>query len=283
MNLKYHRYGKAKVRVLKNLKRDSLHSIKELEVQVSLAGDFASSYSAGDNRLVVATDTMKNTVNVLAFEKLEEQTELFALDLAQHFLEKYPQVSEVTIETGERVWQRLKGDGRPSATNFLAPQKYTPVCEVYATKNNTRLTSGVRDLVILKSAGSSFADFHRDEFTTLPETQDRILATRMASKWTFAAAPADYNKTNEDILNAMLECFVANDSPSVQKTMYDMGSAGLNRCPEISEVNLVMPNLHCLLIDLKPFGQTNANTLFVPTDAPHGLIEATIERGTAAP
>jgi urate oxidase len=278
MNLTYHRYGKAKIRVLKKLQRDSLHAIKELDVQVSLAGDFESSYSAGDNRLVVATDTMKNTVNVLALEKLEEQTERFALDLAQHFLEKYPHVTEVTIETSERVWQRLKADGKPSPTNFLAPQKYTPLCEVHATRANTRLTSGVQDLVILKSAGSGFADFHRDEFTTLPETQDRILATRMASKWTYAVAPADYNQTNEDLLDAMLECFVTNDSPSIQKTMYDMGLAALNRCPEISDVNLVMPNLHCLLIDLKPFGRTNPNTLFVPTDAPHGLIEATIER-----
>jgi len=200
------------------------------------------------------------------------------LDLAQHFLEKYPHVREVTIETSERVWQRLKADGEPSPTNFLAPQKYTPICEVHASRANTRLTSGVQDLVILKSAGSAFTDFHRDEFTTLPETQDRILATRMASKWTFAIAPADYNQTNEDILNAMLDCFVANDSPSVQKTMYDMGLAALNRCPEISDVNLVMSNLHCLLIDLKPFGQINPNTLFVPTEAPHGLIEATIER-----
>jgi urate oxidase len=278
MNLTYHRYGKANVRVLKKLKRDSLHTIKELDVQVLLAGDFESSYSAGDNRLVVATDTMKNTINVLALEKLEEQTERFVSDLAQHFLEKYPHVSEVTIETSERVWQRLKADGKPSPTNFLAPQKYTPTCEVHATRADKRLISGVQDLVILKSAGSAFADFHRDEFTTLPETQDRILATRMASKWTFAIAPADYSQTNEDILDAMLECFVANDSPSVQKTMYDMGLAALNRCPEISDVNLVMPNLHCLLIDLKPFGQTNPNTLFVPTDAPHGLIEATIAR-----
>jgi urate oxidase len=278
MNLKYHRYGKAKVRLLKNLKRDSVHTIKELDVQVSLAGDFERSYSAGDNRLVVATDTMKNTVNVLAFEKLEEQTELFALDLARHFLEKYAQVSEVTIETSERVWQRLQADGKPSLTNFLAPQKHTPTCEVRATRADTRLASGVKDLVVLKSAGSAFADFHRDEFTTLPETHDRILATRMASKWTFAIQPADYNQTNEDILSAMLEGFVANDSPSVQKTMYDMGLAALNRCPEISDVNLVMPNLHCLLIDLKPFGRTNPNTLFVPTDAPHGLIEATIAR-----
>jgi urate oxidase len=279
MNLKYHRYGKAEVRVLKKLERKGLHLLKELEVQVLLAGDFESSYSSGDNRLVVATDTMKNTVNVLAFEKLEEQTELFALSLSAHFLEKYPHVSTVTIETSERVWQRLRAGGQPSPTNFLAPQKFTPICEVHATRTQTRLTSGIRDLIIMKTAGSSFAEFHRDEFTTLPETQDRILATSMASRWTFAATPSDYNQTNADILDAMLDGFVANDSPSVQKTMYDMGVAALNCCPEISEVNLVMPNLHYLLIDLKPFGRANPNTLFVPTDAPHGLIEATIERG----
>jgi len=279
MNLKYHRYGKAEVRVLKKLKRDGLHIIKELEVQLLLAGDFESSYSSGDNRLVVATDTIKNTVNVLAFEKLEEQTELFALSVSEHFLEKYPHVSTVTIETSERVWQRLRADGQPSPANFLAPQKFTPICEVHATRTQTRLTSGIRDLIIMKTAGSAFAEFHRDEFTSLPETQDRILATSMASKWTFAVTPSDYNKINADILDAMLDCFVANDSPSVQKTMYDMGVAALNRCPEISEVNLVMPNLHCLLIDLKPFGRVNPNTLFVPTDTPHGLIEATIERG----
>jgi urate oxidase len=279
MNLKYHRYGKAEVRVLKKLKRDGLHIIKELEVQVLLAGDFESSYSSGDNRLVVATDTIKNTVNVLAFEKLEEQTELFALSLSEHFLEKYPHVSTVTIETSERVWQRLRAEGQPSPANFLAPQKFTPICEVHVTRTQTRLTSGIRDLLIMKTAGSAFAEFHRDEFTTLPETQDRILATSMATRWTFGATPSDYNKINADILDAMLDCFVANDSPSVQKTMYDMGVAALNRCPEISEVNLVMPNLHCLLIDLKPFGRVNPNTLFVPTDAPHGLIEATIERG----
>lgn len=279
MNLKYHRYGKAQVRVLKKLQRDGLHLIKELEVQVLLAGDFESSYSIGENRLVVATDTMKNTVNVFALEKLEEQTELFALSLSEHFLEKYPQISTVTIETSERIWERLRGDGQPSPSNFLAPQKFTPICEVHATRTQTRLVSGIRDLIIMKTAGSSFAEFQRDEFTTLPETQDRILATSMTSRWTFAATPSDYNKTNADILDAMLDGFVAHDSPSVQKTMYDMASAALDRCPDISEVNLVMPNLHCLLVDLKPFGRVNPNTLFVPTDAPHGLIEATIERG----
>jgi urate oxidase len=278
MNLKYHRYGKANVRVLKKLKRDGVHTIKELDVQVLLAGDFESSYSSGDNRLVVATDTMKNTVNALAFEKLEEQTEVFALALSQHFLEKYSHVSDVSIETSERVWQRLKANGKLSPTNFLAPQKFTPVSEVHATRTETSLASGIRDLIIMKTAGSAFADFHRDEFTILPETQDRILATSMSSKWTFAATPDDYNKTNADILDAMLECFATHDSPSVQKTMYDMGAAALSRSPEIKQVNLVMPNLHCLLIDLKPFGRVNSDTLFVPTDAPHGLIEATIER-----
>ena len=57
-----------------------------------------------------------------------------------------------------------------------------------------------------------------------------------------------------------------------------MGGAALDACPEIGAITLAMPNLHCLRIDLAPFGRDNRNELFVPTDEPHGQIEATIMR-----
>lgn len=278
MKLTHHRYGKANVRVLKKLENNGRHSIKELELRLSLAGEFETSYTIGDNCLVIATDTIKNTINVLALDQLGEQTEPFIATVAHHFLTKYSHIAEVTIETSERVWRRLKENGAPSATNFLAPGKFTPICELLATREQTQISSGIRDLVILKSAGSEFADFHRDEFTTLPETHDRLLATSFSSRWLFTRSPTNYNDSNAAILDAMLDCFSSNPSPSAQKTMYDMGSAALNACPEIGRINIVMPNLHCLLIDMAPFGRKNPNNLFVPTDAPHGLIEATVER-----
>src|ERR1035438_1704485 len=97
MKLIQHNYGKAKVRVLKVFRAGKVHSIKELDVQVMLQGDFDASYTKADNRLVVATDSVKNTVNVLAKQKLGAETEPFGVLLGEHFLEKYKHVSRVEV------------------------------------------------------------------------------------------------------------------------------------------------------------------------------------------
>jgi urate oxidase len=130
----------------------------------------------------------------------------------------------------------------------------------------------------LKSAGSGFAGFPRDEFTTLPEMQDRILATKMKAAWSWKPAPQSFSRSNRAILAAMLKVFASTYSPSVQATLFQMGEAALQAEPGISRVHLVMPNLHCLLVNLAPFGLENKNEIFVPTDEPHGQIEATVVR-----
>jgi urate oxidase len=177
MKLYSNRYGKAKIRVLKKLHQNGTDTFKELEVKVILEGRFDAAYTAGDNREIVATDTMKNTVNVFAYEKLGLETEPFVVELAAHFLDKYPQIEAVEIETGERLWERISVDGSPSRTNFAVTGKMIPTTQVTRSRNHLGINSGIRELVILKSAGSAFSGFHRDEFTTLPETEDRLLAT----------------------------------------------------------------------------------------------------------
>src|SRR5881392_3329322 len=97
-----HRYGKARVRVMKILREGPVHTLKDLEVAAYLRGDFVSSYTSGDNSKVVATDTIKNTVNVLSKQNLGHEIELFALTLARHFVSKYPQVQQAEIEIAER-------------------------------------------------------------------------------------------------------------------------------------------------------------------------------------
>ena len=133
-------------------------------------------------------------------------------------------------------------------------------------------------MLILKSTASAFRDFPRDEFTTLAETDDRILATEMTATWTWSSESADYARCNGAILSALLKPFAENHSPSVQTTLFQMGEAALQACAEISEIQLSMPNKHCLPIDLRPFGLTNNNELFVPVDEPHGQISATVTR-----
>jgi len=275
-----HRYGKSRVRVMKILRDGVTHTIKELDVAVALSGDFETSYTApqGNNSKVVATDTMKNTVNVLAHEHLGRESERFALTLGGHFLSRYAQVQQVSVELNERVWSRMRIGGQPHPHSFIHAENAQPFTRLQMSANERRLESGVRDLLILKSTGSGFEGYPRCEFTTLPETTDRIFATSLEATWRWSGEPANYEAANAAIVVAMLKPFAENYSPAVQTTLYEMGGAALAACAEISEITLTMPNKHCLLVNLQPFGRENRNEVFVPTDEPHGQIEATIAR-----
>ena len=282
MKLIHHQYGKARVRVLKVLKSGKTHTLKELEVSVALQGDFDASFTKADNRLVVATDSMKNTVNVLAKKFLGAETESFGVTLGEHFLKTYPHVSRVQIGLSEHCWSRISVNGKPHAHSFVEKSAAKPFAKIVAARDGkkirTEVESGIEDLLVLKSTGSGFEDFWRDEFTTLPETDDRIFATKLKAVWTYTRAPESYGATNGKILDALLAVFAKNYSPSVQVTLFEMGEAALKAAKEISKINLAMPNKHCLLINLAPFGLENKNELFVPTDEPHGQIEGTVAR-----
>ena len=273
-----HRYGKARVRVMKVLRDGPLHTLKDLEVAAYLKGDFASSYTSGDNSKVVATDTIKNTINVFAQQHLGEETERFALILGEHFLTRYEQVDEAEIQILERPWKRLTVNGEPHPHSFAAGSEARMFTSAQCGGAAKTIRSGIRNLVILKSTGSGFENYPKDEFTTLAETADRILATSFSATWTFQEQPDHYGRANEAILSAMLRIFANSYSPSAQTTLFQMGEAALAACPEISELDLAMPNKHCLLINLAPFGLENKNEVFVPTDEPHGDIRASVIR-----
>src|SRR5437588_4728660 len=115
-----HRYGKAKVRVMKILREADWHMLKDIEVAVLLRGDFASYYISGDNTRVVATDTMKNTINVLAKQHLGKEIERFALIAGEQFLQRYSQVETVEIEIKERAWKRMEIEKKPHPHSFEA-------------------------------------------------------------------------------------------------------------------------------------------------------------------
>ena len=278
MKLIQHNYGKARVRVLKVIRAGLRHTIKELEVSVMLQGDFDASYTKADNRLVVATDSMKNTVNVFAKTDLGAENEEFAVKLAEHFLKAYAHVAKAQITVSERVWDRLQIGGKPHNHSFAQRDGTRPTASVVCTRQGSTVESGVEELLILKSTESGFENFLTDKFTTLPPTGDRIFATKLKSTWTYDRAPASYSATNHKIIEAMLNVFASNFSPSVQVTLFQMGEAALAAAPEISKVHLAMPNKHCLLINLSAFGLENKNELFVPTDEPHGQIEGTVSR-----
>jgi urate oxidase len=149
---------------------------------------------------------------------------------------------------------------------------------VTATREQTRFTAGIEDLAVMKTTGSAFEEFLRDPYTTLKETKDRILMTNVRAEWQYAAEEIAYSPIWHGVRQALIETFADHDSRSVQHTLYAMGEAVLKSFESISEIRLAMPNKHYNLADLKPFGLENNNEIFVPTEEPHGMIEATLKK-----
>ncbi len=274
------RYGKARVRVLRVVREaDGSHAVHEVTASVMLQGEFDDAYLTDDNHQVVPTDTMKNTVHALAREHLGGVLEHFALALGSHFIELYSHVSQVEIELVSIPWTRYQTtEGTAHPHTFLGAGLGRPFTRVTVSRTETEISSGVREVLLLKSTCSAFKGFPRCAYTTLPETDDRILSTSMDATWTFNESSIDFQKTNAAILPALLETFATEFSPSVQNTLYLMGQAALAVAPSIASISLAMPNKHYLPINLQPFGVANANEIFLPTDEPHGQIEATLMR-----
>ena len=277
------RYGKANVRVLRVQRAEDRHEVREGRITVTLDGEFARAYTDADNAPVVATDTMKNLVNVLALKHLDAANESFALIIAECFLDRYEHVSEASVRIDETVWGRMRIDGREHGHSFVRGEGGTPFARATVTRSSREVEAGFHDFATMKTTGSGFVDYLQDEYTTLPPTTDRILATRMAAAWRFEGGglrePGNYDAVAGAVREALLRVFATTYSYSVQDSLYRMGEAALAAAPDISEITLRMPNVHYLPIDLSPFGQDARGTVFLPTDEPSGQIEATLRRG----
>lgn len=274
-------YGKSRVRLVKVSRRGRVHTVHELSVDVALRGDFGAIHTRGDNRKCLPTDTMKNTVYALSKGHPLTSIESFALDLADHFVDRHGCVERAMVTVRGVPWVRARVGGRDHGHTFLKGTEERQVCRVSGDRKGVEVEGGIEGLVILKSTDSAFTGYIKDEYTTLKETEDRIFATSVRAEWSYAAknvARIDFNKCRAAVRTAMIETFAGHRSRSVQHTLYAMGEAALGACRSIDSISLSLPNKHCLLVDLTPFGMTNENEVFVPTDEPHGLIEATIVR-----
>jgi len=272
-------YGKSSVRLMK-VKRDGpLHTVKEWKVEVLLAGDFESCFTAGDNSDILPTDTMKNTVYSRARESAAECIEDFARELTEFFLGRNPQVKSVAINIAGTAWENAVSQGKPYPSTFLRGTGETQTTTVTCSQGAAAcVTSGLDGLVVLKTANSGFEGYLRDSLTTLPETADRLFGTSMRAQWTYQSAALPFEQLRSKLRQTLIDAFAEHDSKSVQHTLYAMAQAALEAVPEIVDIELAMPNKHCLLVDLSRFGQTNPNEIFVPVDEPYGNITARITR-----
>ena len=168
--------------------------------------------------------------------------------------------------------------GRNLPVVVAAPGEPSPwVVRALVSDPDAEVRAGIADLLILKSAQSAFAGFPRDEFTTLPETRDRLLATSVTATWRYDAGIA-YGAAWRAIRDTLLEAFATHNSESVQHTLYAMARAVLDGIAEVADIHLTMPNRHHLPVDLSSFGLENRNEIFVATEEPFGVIQATLRR-----
>jgi urate oxidase len=271
-------YGKQRVRLLRVSRHEGLRDIKELTLGIRFEGDFETAHTQGDNRKLLPTDTMKNTVYALARQHPIETTEKFCMNLAEHFIGRNPQVSRVRIDATETLWARLAWNGKSHPYTFTRSSEEKRTVIVSGTRGEKTVGAGIEGLAVLKTTQSAFENFLRDEYTMLKESRDRILSTVIRANWIYRDTELEFAELWHGVRQLMLETFAGHNSQSLQHTLYAMGEAVLGKFDTIREISLSLPNQHYNLVDLSPFRLDNPGEIFLPTDEPYGLIEATLRK-----
>jgi len=278
--ISHHTYGKSRVPLTKVTRLADRHELVEVAVDILLEGDFEASYLAGDNRTVIPTDTIRNTVYAIAAGHPLDSIEGFSLALVDHFLSRHAHVSAAMVAVEQAPWRRIQGGdqaGHPHA--FIAAGTARRTCRVRSDRSTPTVEAGVSGLTVVKTTNSAFRDFVRDEFTTLPDTDDRIFGTAVEATWRYrAGSTPDWNAAWSGVCRTMVDVFAAHKSLAVQQTLHAMGQAAFAACGAIDEITLEMPNQHRIPVNLAPFGLPNTNSIFVTTAEPYGLIRATLRR-----
>lgn len=264
-------WGKTAVRVSKILRHPQSDDFVDVEVQVLLTGQVGDAYTDGDNSQVIPTDTMRNTVYGLAQDHLSTDLEAFAATLARHFLAKEG-IEGARVALEGRRWERA------TETGFLGGSNERRLARVESKDGSDQVTAGIGGLAVLKTTNSAFVGFPKDEFTILPEKEDRLLATTVTVEWSYEVLPEDTTATWVLVRSTILDRFFEDWSASVQQQGWLMANAVLEAVPEIREITFHLPNQHHLPFHLERFGMTDAGTVFQPTAEPFGDIRFTVTR-----
>jgi urate oxidase len=265
------RYGKAEVRLVHVDRGRQPHAIRDWNVSISLAGDMREVHLSGANDRVLPTDTQKNTAYALAQRLGGVEPEVFALALARHFVDGQPSIDRARVQLDSYGWTSIGPHSLARSGGEIRT-----VTVVHDEQSGSWVVGGLRELTLLNTTDSEFWGFARDEFTTLAETTDRMLATSVEARWRFRAPDCDWAAAHAKARQALLDAFTGTHSYSLQQSLYAMGCRVLEEVPEVCEVRLALPNKHHFLVDLSPFGLPNDNEVYLAADRPYGLIEGQV-------
>jgi urate oxidase len=276
-------YGKAENRVVRIYRDSPRHEIHDINVSICLRGDFSAAHLSGDQSEVLPTDTQKQTAYAYAKEKGLQSIEEYGLALARHFVHDVDPVQGARIEIDEYAWERAIVGGVEHDHTWIRKGQEVRTAAVTVDGDGESVVGGIKDFVILKSTGSEFAGFLRDEYTVLEPTHDRVMATSLVAQWRFTETEIDWDDVYAGVKNQLVEQFAIVQSLALQQTLFEMGRAVLETYPVIAEVRLSAPNKHHFAYDLSAFGLENNKEVFHADDRPYGLIQAAVLRDDAPP
>lgn len=283
-------YGKAENRIVRIYRDQPRHQIRDVNVSTALWGDFGAAHLSGDQSRVLPTDTQKNTCFAYAKQKGIGAIEDYALTLGRHFVEDVESVHGARVEVEEYFWDRAVVDGHGHDHTWVRSGREvrTTVVTVEGSEQLVWVVSGLKDLTLLKSTGSEFWGYLTDEYTTLPETRDRVMATSLTARWRYSdtgpdvGTVVDWDRSYDLVRRILIERFAQLHSLALQQTLWEMGRGVLEAHPQIAEIRLSAPNKHHFAVDLSPFGLDNRNEVFFAADRPYGLIQASVGRDDAS-
>jgi urate oxidase len=280
------RYGKSGIRLSVVQRDGDRHEFLELGVDVRLQGDFAAAHTEGDNSAVLPTDTQRGTCFALARDGVPSVSG-YGVRLVERFLAASPATTRAEVTVTRFPWERVEVDGaghdhgfRPAAGGLAT---WTVTLE---RGGEPRVVGGVRGARVAKTTGSAFSGFLQDEFTTLPETRDRMMATTIDADWGTdgGEGDVDHDALATSVPAAMLAAFVTHDdSEALQHTMHTMGWAVLDAHPGLGWISFVLPNEHHIVQDMSAYGLDNPGLVHLVADRPYGVIEGVVAREGVTP
>lgn len=279
-------YGKAENRVVRIVRDTPRHEIRDLNVSTALRGPFQEAHLYGDQSRVLPTDTQKNTAFVFAKTVGVASIEEYALALATHFIDDVEPVEGARVEVEEYAWQRavVAGEEHDHTWTRAGAEVRTTAVTINGTDDGreVHVVSGLKDLVLLKSTGSEFHGFLTDEYTTLPEATDRVMATSLVAQWRYSTTDLDFEAHYVGIKAELIAQFATLHSLALQQTLWHMGKGVLTAFPAVDEIRFSAPNKHHFEYDLGRFGIETQNEVFIAADRPYGLIQAQVTRDDAS-
>ena len=290
-DLARHQHGKTRVRVLKVRREGGVHAISEYKVETTLFSPaYDRVFTKGDNTDLVATDTQKNTVYIVAKRTDASTPEAFGVALCEHLLKEYPILSGCRADVESVEWARACVDGRngaqPHVHGFLRSEPERQVASVSMTRGQgPKVESSIEGLVVLKTTQSGFEGYLKDKYTLLPDTQERCMATEMTASWNYAQLPQDFGAARNNVRRQILKGFFGEPatgvySASLQESIYDAGCLVLDAVPEVKQIEIDTPNLHYLPAKLlDAVGEKFEDDVFIPTSEPSGSINCIVARG----